>query len=124
VQEVERLAHPDVGHGLVDDLLGRDRGDPDGERRAEHDPVLAQALAGDQRRLHHQPRPGVQIAVAQDLVEGEVVEVLDQVGDRERGHVAGEQFVVDFPACSLGATAVTSQGSGTRRMVTGPAFAR
>ena len=54
VDEVEGLGHADVGHRLVDDLLDLDRRDPHGERRAEHDPVLAQGLAGDQRReLHH-----------------------------------------------------------------------
>ena len=54
-------------------------------------------LAGDQRgELHHQPGPGVEAALAQHLVEGEVVEVLDQlgVGLREGRDVAREQLVV------------------------------
>ena len=60
VDEVEDLAHPGVGDGLVDDLPGLDRGDPDGEGGAEHDPVLAQRLAADERReLHHEPGPGI-----------------------------------------------------------------
>ena len=88
---------PTYGHRLVDDLLDLDRGDSDGERGAEHDPVLGEGLGGDHRReLHHQPGPGVEVAVAQALVEGEVVEVLDQlrVGDGQRRDVAGEQLVV------------------------------
>ena len=54
MEEVEHLAHADVGDGLVDDLLDLDRSDPHGEGRTDHDPVLAQGLAGDQGcELHH-----------------------------------------------------------------------
>jgi hypothetical protein len=87
VDEVEGLAHPGVGHGLVDDLPGLDRRDPGGEGGAEHDPVLAERLAADERReLDHQPGPGVEAAVPENLVEGEVVEDLDQlrIGDLQR----------------------------------------
>ena len=97
MQEVKDLRHADVGHRLVDDLLDLNRGDADGQRGAEHDAVLADRLAGDHgRQLHHEPRPLVQVVVSEDLVEGEVVEVLDQfrVGGRERGHAPGEQPVM------------------------------
>ncbi len=105
VDEVEDLGHADVRHGLVDDLLDLDRGDPDGERRAEHDAVLAQGLAGDHRReLHHQPGPGVEIAVTEHLVEGEVVEGLDEfrIGRRQGGDVAGKKLVVILARSRVG----------------------
>jgi len=87
VDEVEGLAHPGIGHSLVDDLLGLDRCDPGGEGGAEHDPVLAERLAANERReLHHEPGPGAEPAVPEHLVEGEVVEDLDQlrIGDLQR----------------------------------------
>ena len=55
------------------------------------------ACAGDDRReLEHEPEADVHAAVAEDLIEGEVVEDLDQlgVGHRQGGDVIGEQFVV------------------------------
>ena len=100
VQEVEHLGYAHVGDGLVDDLLGLDRGDADRERGAEHHPVLGNRLAGDHRgQLDHQPGPAVEPAVLKDLVEGEVVEVLDQlrVGDGQRRDAAGEQLVMVLP---------------------------
>jgi len=87
VDEVEGLAHPGVGNCLVDDLPGLDRCDSGGEGGAEHDPVLAERLAADEsRELHHQPGPGVEAAVPENLIEGEVVEDLDQlrIGDLQR----------------------------------------
>lgn len=105
VQEVEDFRHADVGHGLVDDLLHLDRGDAYGQRGAEHDTVLTDRLAGDQGcQLHHEPRPLLQVVVGEDLVEGEVVEVLDQfrVGGRERGDAAGKQLVVVAPRSLAG----------------------
>ena len=105
VDEVEDLGHADVRHRLVHDLLDLDRSDPDGERRAEHDAVLAQGLAGDHRReLNHQPGPGVQIAVTEHLVEGEVVEGLDElgVGHRQGGDVAGKKLVVVLACLFIG----------------------
>jgi hypothetical protein len=84
VDEVEGLAHPRVGNGLVDDLPGLDRCDPGGEGGAQHDPVLAECLAANERReLHHEPGPGAEPAVPEHLIEGEVVEDLDQlrIGD-------------------------------------------
>ncbi|MFZ2048394.1 MAG: hypothetical protein WAV12_30710 [Trebonia sp.] len=91
VDEVDGLAHPRVRHSLVHDLPGLDRCDPGGEGGAEHDPVLAERLAADEsRELDHQPGPGVEAAVPQHLVEGEVVEDLDQlrIGDLQRGDAA------------------------------------
>jgi hypothetical protein len=87
VDEVDGLAHPRVRHSLVDDLPRLDGRDPGGEGGAEHDPVLAERLAADEsRELHHQPGPGVEAAVPEHLVEGEVVEDLDQlrIGDLQR----------------------------------------
>jgi hypothetical protein len=97
VQEVEHLGHAHVRDGLVDDLLGLQRGDAHGERGAEHDPVLGDGLGGDHRRqLHHQPGPGVELTVAHDVVGGPVVEVLDQVrvGAGQRRDAPREQLVV------------------------------
>ena len=93
VNEVEGLSHADVGDGLVDDLLYLDRGDPAGEGGTEHDPVLTQRLAGDEgRELHHEPGPGVEAGVPERLVEGEVVEDLDQlgIGNLQGRDMAGE----------------------------------
>ena len=122
VEEVEDLAHPRVGDGLVDDLPGLDRSHPGGEGGAEHDPVLTQRLAADERReLHHQPGPGVQLAVLQYLVEGEVVEYLDQlrVGYREGRDVAGEQLLVVLAGGFADShPAHSPPGCGTRRTVT------
>jgi hypothetical protein len=87
VDEVEGLPHPGVGHGLVDDLPGLDRCDPGGEGGVEHDPVLAERLAANERReLHHEPGPGLEPAVPEHLAEGEVAEDLGQlrVGDLQR----------------------------------------
>jgi len=87
VDEVEGLAHPRVGNGLVHDLPGLDRCDPGGEGGVQHDPVLAERLAANERReLHHEPGPGAEPAVPEHLVEGEVVEDLDQlrIGDLQR----------------------------------------
>jgi hypothetical protein len=87
VDEVDGLAHSGVGHGLVDDLPGLDGRDPGGEGGAEHDPVLAERLAANERReLHHEPGPGAEPAVPEHLVEGEIVEDLDQlrIGDLQR----------------------------------------
>jgi hypothetical protein len=87
VDEVEGLAHPRVGNGLVHDLPGLDRCDAGGEGGAQHDPVLAERLTANERReLHHEPGPGVEPAVPEHLVEGEVVEDLDQlrIGDLQR----------------------------------------
>ncbi len=70
---------------------------PPAQRRAKHDAVLAQGLTGNHRReLDHQSGPGVQIAVPEHFVEGEVVEDLDElgVGHRQGGDVAGKQLVV------------------------------
>jgi len=41
VDEVEHLAHPGVGDGLIDDLPCLDRRDPVREGGTEHHPVLA-----------------------------------------------------------------------------------
>jgi len=80
VDEVERLAHPGVGNGLVDDLPNLNRRHPVGKGRAEYYPVLAQRLAADERgELHHQPGPGIKAGMPERLVEGEVVEDLDQL---------------------------------------------
>jgi hypothetical protein len=87
VDEVEGLAHPRVGNGLIDDLLGLDRCDSGGEGGAQHDPVLAERLAANERReLDHEAGPGAEPAVPEHLVEGEVAEDLDQlrIGDRQR----------------------------------------
>ena len=95
MDEVEGLGHADVRHRLVDDLLQLDRGDADVEGSAGHRPELAQGLARDHGgELHHQPGPDVQAAVGDDLVEGEVVEYLDQlgVGPREGRGVVGKQL--------------------------------
>ena len=81
----------------VDDLSGLDGSDPGGEGGAEHDPVLAQRLAADERReLHHEPGPGVEAAVPEHLVESEVVEYLDQlgIGDPQGRDVAGKQLIM------------------------------
>jgi hypothetical protein len=97
VQEVEHLGQSDVRDGLVDDLLRLNGRDADGEGRPEHRPALVDCMVRDDRgELDHQPGAGVQIAVLQHLVEGEVVEDLDQlgVGDLERRDVTGKQFVV------------------------------
>ena len=97
MDEVEDLGHPHVRHRLVHDLLDLDRSDPPAQRRAKHDAVLAQGLTGNHRReLDHQSGPGVQIAVPEHFVEGEVVEDLDElgVGHRQGGDVAGKQLVV------------------------------
>ncbi len=97
MDEVEDLGDADIGHGLIDNLPDLDRGDADGERRAEHDTVFAQGLTGDHRRkLNHQARPGIQIAVPKDLVEREIIEGLDQfrVGHGQGGDVPREQLVV------------------------------
>src|SRR5450432_1305490 len=97
LDEVKHSGDPYVRHGLVQNLLGLNWSDPDVERRAEHGPVLAHRLAGDDRcELDHQPGPNVQIAVTEHLIEGEVVEDLDQfgVGHRSRGDVAGKKFIV------------------------------
>jgi hypothetical protein len=97
VDEIEDLGHADVRDRLVQDLLGFDRRDPDGERGAQHDAVLAQGLAGDDcRQLDHQPGPNVKLAVPEHLVEGKVVEDLDElgVGHRQGGDVAGKKLVV------------------------------
>ena len=110
VDEVEHLAHTHVGDGLVDDLPGLDRADPDGEGGAEHDPVLAERLDTDEgRQRHHEPGPGIQAAVLEHLIEGEVVEDLDQlrVGDLQSRYVAGKQLVVVPP---LGADPVAASG--------------
>ena len=81
MQEVEYLAHAHVRDGLVDDLLGLDRSDADGQCRTEHGPLLDDRVGGDQRgELHHQPRPGVELALAEYLAEREVVEAFDQFG--------------------------------------------
>ena len=96
-EAVEDPGHADVRHGLIDDLLDLNGGDAHGERRAEHDSVLGHGLAGDHRReLDHEPGPGVEAAIAEDFVQGEVVEVLNElrVGLRERRDVTGEQLVV------------------------------
>src|SRR5215216_5505821 len=80
-------------------------GHADGQRRAEHDPVLAERLRGDQRgELRHQTCPAVEVALAEHLVEGEVVEVLDQlgVGARTRRDVAGKSSSWLRWACSVG----------------------
>ena len=70
---VEHLRHADVGHSLEDDLLHLDRGDADGQGRAPHHPVLADRLAGDHRgELSHQAGPGIEAALGEDFVEGEV----------------------------------------------------
>jgi hypothetical protein len=79
------------------------------------------------------PGPGVEATVAKDLVEGEVVEALDElgVGLRERRDPAGEQLVVVAPcgvadgqgcSCSLrpGESGVTSFWDETW-MITGTA---
>jgi hypothetical protein len=97
VQEVEHLAHAGVRDGLVDDLFGLHWGDARGQGGAEHDAVLAEGLSGDQRgELDHQPSAGVQVAVPEHFVEGEVVEILDQfrVGGGERRDVSGKEFLV------------------------------
>jgi hypothetical protein len=80
VQEVEDPAHSHVGDGLIHDLLRLDGGDPDGERGAQHHLVLGKGSAGDQRgHLDHQPGAGVEAAVAEHCIKGEVVEDLDQL---------------------------------------------
>jgi len=87
VDEVEGLAHPRVGNGLVHDLPCLDGRDSGGEGGAEHDSVLAERLAADEgRELHHQPGPGVEPAVPEHLAEGEVAEDLNQlrIGDLQR----------------------------------------
>ena len=97
VQEVEHLRQTDVRHGLIDDLLDLHRGDPGRQSGAEHRPVLTDRLAGDDRRqLHHQPGAQVEAGVAQDFVEREVVEHLDQlgIGDRQCRYVTWKEFVV------------------------------
>jgi hypothetical protein len=97
VDEVEHLAHPGVGDGLINDLLGFDRRDPVREGGAEHDAAFAQRLAADEcRQLHHEPGPGIEPGVPERLVEHEAVEDLDQlrVGSVQGGDVAGEQLIV------------------------------
>jgi hypothetical protein len=79
LDEVEDLAHAHVGDGLVRDLLHLDRRDTHRQSSAQHDPVFTEGLACDQRgELHHEPRPSVEAAVSEHLVEGEVVEVGDE----------------------------------------------
>ena len=78
VDEVEDRGHAAVGHRLIDDLLDLCRRDTNGERRAEHDPELAQGLAGDERReLDYETGLRVEVAMLEHLVEDEVVEGLD-----------------------------------------------
>ncbi|MFJ2263695.1 hypothetical protein ACIOKD_36295 [Streptomyces sp. NPDC087844] len=63
------------------------------------------------RELRHQPGALVDLAgVARYLIEGEVVEVLDQlrVGHRERGDMAREEPLV----CSLGRRMGLAGGHG------------
>ena len=99
MDEVESLAHAHVGHSLVDDLLDLDGRDADGERRADNDPVLGVSLAGDQRgELRHQARPRIEAPVLKHLVEGEVVEGLDEfrVGLLQGRDVVREELVVDL----------------------------
>jgi hypothetical protein len=58
---------------------------------------MASTLGADEGgELDHEAGAGVQIVVRKDFVEGEVVEVLDQlgVGDLQGRDVAGEQLVV------------------------------
>ena len=42
LQEVDDFGDADVRHGLVHDFLDFHRGDPGGQGRTEHDPVLRQ----------------------------------------------------------------------------------
>jgi hypothetical protein len=82
---------------VVDDLFDLDGSDADGQGRSQHDSVFAERLTGDHGcELHHQACPGVQVAVLQHLVEGEVVEMLDRFGiaDLQSRDVVREQFVV------------------------------
>lgn len=90
MNEVEHFRHPDVWDGLVDDFLDFDWCDADGERWPNHYAILTQGLRRDHRcELNHQSRSGIETAVAEDLVEGEIVEDLDQlwVRYRQRGDV-------------------------------------
>jgi hypothetical protein len=78
LDEVESPGDPQVRHRLVQNLLGLNWSDPNGQRRAEHGPVLAHCLRGDDRReLDHQSGSNVQIAVMEHLIEGEVVKDID-----------------------------------------------
>jgi hypothetical protein len=70
---------------------------------SNHHAILAQGLRRDHRcKLNHQTRSGIETAVTEDLVEGEIVEDLDQlwVGYRQRGDVTWKQFIVVL-LCSL-----------------------
>jgi multidrug resistance efflux pump len=119
VQEVEDLAHADVRHGQVDDLLRLDRRDAYAQRRAKHDAVLAQRLAGDERsELHHEAGPDVERLVAQHLVERPVVEDLDELriarAQRrvvmwKQGVVVALRFFADGHACSRSSPANAAQ---------------
>ena len=121
VDEIEDLAHPGVGDRLVDDLPGLDGRDAGGEGGTEHDPVFAERLGADERReLHHEPGADVKAAGAERLVEGEVVEDLDQlrVGDLQRRDVAGEQLVMVLLRGFADGHSAYSPGCRTRRTVT------
>ena len=51
----------------------------DSDRRTQHDAVLVKCLGGDHRReLDHQPRPRIQLAVAEHFIEGKVVKDFDE----------------------------------------------
>ena len=102
VQEVKHLGHADVGNGLVDDLFQLHRRQSGGQCGAGHDPELGHGLARDDRsQLHHEPAADVEVAVGEHLVEGEVVEALDEfrVGLGQGRFPVREQFVVVAAGC-------------------------
>ena len=102
VEVVEHPGHTYVRHGLVDDLLRRDGRDADVERRPEHHPKLNRPPDRDHRgELAEQPRRLVELRGPEDLVEGEVVEQVDELGVRHRegGDVAGQHACVVRVRC-------------------------
>ena len=99
LNEVVGFGHSEIGDGLIQDFLHFNRSDSDVECSTHHCFVLTNGLRRDDgRQLKDEPGLDRQLAVAQDLVEGKVVEDLNQlwIGHRYGRDVAGKKLIVLF----------------------------